>query len=279
MIGSFFEKIMATSRGGSKFSPDLITPLDSDFKYPLVQVPGKFAIQAWGHLDQDDSHTPIIIGSHRHIEYIAEGMEYIDQRPVDQILDEVSKLDFPEGLKAVKLKEYRALSEDLKGSPGFEGLIGKLERDFDLSIDPADILVDWPSGRAPKNKQKLPSIAMEWETEKPLETTIVALLPTSDWTEAPAYMSFGNYNDCPAPEWHVAALQYWKARLDFKLVGISHETLDLRVSTRPQNRDEAVRYAIELYCYCPDLVEQGSGSIAELARDLMNNEWWDLWWD
>jgi len=112
-----------------------------------------------------------------------------------------------------------------------------------------------------------------------LDQILIALIPTSDWTEIPAYMRFGGYNDCPAPEWHVAALRYWRDLYNVQLIGLSHETIDLRIPHPPQSREEAAAQAITLYDYCPDIVEQGSGSVSELARDLMTHNWWYLWWD
>lgn len=279
MIGSFMSTILAACRRAPSFSTGMITPVESNFKFPLVQVPGKFAVEAWEHLAKDDTQTPVVIGSLEHIEYISEGMEFAEQETVEQILAKANNLDFPKELKAIKLKEFRDLMEAMKDDPNFKGMLEELELEANPTIEPKDILADWPTGRVAKSNLTLPSVAIDWSAEKSFKIIVVALLPTSDWTEAPAYLRFGGYNDCPASEWHVAALRYWRDLYGVRLVGLSHDTLDLRVSTFPKSREEAAQQAIALYDYCPDLVDQGSGSISELARDLMSHNWWYLWWD
>ena len=55
--------------------------------------------------------------------------------------------------------------------------------------------------------------------------------------------------------------------------------MNLRVAERPGTRAEALALAQEHYDYCYDIVDQGVGTLSQLAAALMNDDWWYFWWD
>lgn len=116
-------------------------------------------------------------------------------------------------------------------------------------------------------------------TRKPLDRVFIALVPTSDGTEVPAYFRWGNWNGCPAPQFHVAALRSWRDRYGAELVSLGADVMDIRVARRPETPDAAMALAREHYEYCNDIVDQGTGTISELAAMLMDTDWWYFWWD
>jgi hypothetical protein len=107
----------------------------------------------------------------------------------------------------------------------------------------------------------------------------IALIPTDDWTEIPAYLRYGNWNECPAPEYQVAALRSWRDRYGAELVGMAFDTINLRVSRRPETREAALALAQEQYLYCNDIIEQGTQTYSRLAASLLASNWWFFWWD
>jgi hypothetical protein len=107
----------------------------------------------------------------------------------------------------------------------------------------------------------------------------IALIPTDDWTEIPAYLRYGNWNECPAPEYQVAALRSWRDRFGAELVGMAFDTINMRVSRRPGTREEALALAQEQYVYCSDIIDQGTQTYSRLAASLMSSNWWFFWWD
>ena len=135
----------------------------------------------------------------------------------------------------------------------------------------------------------------EWPSEKPASTGLtiasdilsgksapkvhIALIPTDDWTLIPAYLRWGDWNDCPPPEMHVAALRSWRDRYGVELVGLSHDTLNLRATKHPATREEALALAREQYAYCTDIIDQGVGTYNALAAILISDDWWYFWWD
>jgi len=279
MVGSFISAFLAACGRKTSFSTEMMQPYESKLGFPLVQVAGEYALDAWEHLSIDTTISPVIIGDPKDLLYISESLEYTESETVEEIIIKAKKLKFPSGLKAWRRAAFTELLGSGENNPEFKALFGNLESIPEEIMKPSDILADWPRGRSPKRKLNLPSLAIDWRTDLPLKTVVIALIPTSDWTEVPAYLRFGGYNDCPSPEWHVAALRYWRDINSARLIGVSHETLDLRVGKQPETREEAAQQAIDLYEYCPDIIDQGTGSFSELARGIMQDEWWSLWWD
>jgi hypothetical protein len=137
-------------------------------------------------------------------------------------------------------------------------------------------LGEWPT-TVPEMPQL--SVAVDLRSGSPLAQVYIVTVPTDDWTTIPAYLRWGNWNDCPAPEYHVAALRSWRDRFGAELIGLSHDVMNIRVRRRPSNRAEALDLAREQYSYCSDIVEQGVGSLSALAAALMEHDWWFFWWD
>ena len=135
---------------------------------------------------------------------------------------------------------------------------------------------DWP---ATASVEAGLSVARDVLSDKPFPKVHILLLPTADGAEVPAYLRWGNWNECPKPERHVVILRDWGKRYGAELVGISGDVINLRVRRRPATREEALRLAREQMEYCLDIVDQGVGTLAELAASLMSDDWWYFWWD
>jgi hypothetical protein len=107
----------------------------------------------------------------------------------------------------------------------------------------------------------------------------IAILPTHDVTEAPAYLNFGGWNENPPPEHHIAALRDWRDRFGAELVTCGCDLLELSIGRRPASREAALALAHEQYAYCNDLIDQGFDDFARLASALTVSDWWSFWWD
>jgi hypothetical protein len=92
-------------------------------------------------------------------------------------------------------------------------------------------------------------------------------------------LGFGNFNTCLAPEVHICLLRAWSETYDLKLVCLDTDTLELEVGRPPTTRKDALRLAGEQYRYCSDIVEQGTGTIEQLAAGLLKGRSWYFWWD
>jgi hypothetical protein len=155
-------------------------------------------------------------------------------------------------------------------NPTWEELIAAMSRESQPPIG------EWPSSVSESPEL---SIALDLRTGAPIPLAHIIIVPTDDWTTIPAHFHWGHWNGCPAPEYHVAALRSWRDRFGAELVGLSHDVMNLRVRQKPKTQLEALELAREHYAYCPDIVDQGVGSLSALAAALMAHEWWYFWWD
>jgi hypothetical protein len=58
-------------------------------------------------------------------------------------------------------------------------------------------------------------------------------------------------------------LKQWEARCKFRVTGAGHDTVDIEFDTLPEDMDAFVR---DLYQFCPDLVDQGTGCVHEMVE-------------
>ncbi|MBU6445420.1 MAG: DUF4253 domain-containing protein [Alphaproteobacteria bacterium] len=138
-----------------------------------------------------------------------------------------------------------------------------------------------PVGDWPEHPDEAPGLTVVTNLLKgtALPKVRIALIPTDDWTAIPAYLRWGGWNECPAPEYQVAAFRYWRDRYGIELVGMTSDTLNLTVARPPSTREEALALAREQYVYCSDIVDQGTQTLSALAATLMSGGWWFFWWD
>lgn len=108
---------------------------------------------------------------------------------------------------------------------------------------------------------------------------IFALIPTVTAWQAPAYLGFGGWNECPEPAIHCAAFRYWQERRGARIVVITNDVVEAEVEHPPTSRDDAIALAHEQYEYCDDIVSQGTQTISVLAASLLNAPFWFFWWD
>jgi Domain of unknown function (DUF4253) len=134
---------------------------------------------------------------------------------------------------------------------------------------------EWPAKPSPLAEL---TVAMKYDLTL-LPEVYIALIPTDDWTTVPAHLRWGGWNACPRAEFHVAALRSWRDRFGAELIGLSSDRMDLRVERRPDTREQALELAREHYVYCNDIVDQGEGTLSNLAACLFADNWWNFWWD
>lgn len=74
----------------------------------------------------------------------------------------------------------------------------------------------------------------------------------------------------------IAKLKEWEQRYPFTITGAGLDWVEVRFE-RPPTDLEA--FAKEVYAFCPDVVDQGSGSVSELAKEIGKTQTLFLWWD
>jgi hypothetical protein len=267
------------------------------FPFERVEVTGEMALSKWEELKTSGRGAPIVLGDD---ESLARLMEpFSERRPekksVAEILAAADRIRHPEDLVAHHSRERARSVEQLKqyldtqpnaplpqmsvldAQGNRRQLTPEEARAAVLqSFDKAPEIGEWPTEVPPAPGL---SVAMDLRTGQAAQRVHIALIPTDDWTTTPAHLRWGGWNECPAAEYHVAALRSWRDRFGIELVGMNPDTLNLRAARSPQTRTEALELAHEQYVYCNDIVDQGVGTISALAASLMADPWWYFWWD
>lgn len=268
------------------------------FPLKLIETTGDKALAKWQELKAAGQGSPIILAGDETgalgnmlNPFGPDAPE--EPAPVDDILRLAAGIEFPADL----VKQRKAESEfflqqfkkDLAAKPDMslpritqtDGVTTRtLSREEVLAAmesEPEEPpLGEWPAKPEPSIGL---SVARNILTGVPLPKVYVGIAPTGDGAAIPAYLRWGGWNECPAAEYHVAAMRGWRDRYGAELVGMSDDTINLRVASRPKTREEALALAREHYIYCADVIDQGFPSYSALAAYLMANDWWYFWWD
>lgn len=236
--------------------------------YPRVEVPGERALAEWERLRAEGRGWPVIVGDDEQLDAIAEQFSLEDQAVFPPPPGVPSPFgDAPAPTPTAILAEAATLSFP-------ESLAQWSGTDPDQPEPP---LGEWPAPRAVEGSGL--TVASDILSGKPFPLVHILLIPTTRSWEVPAYLRWGNWNACPPPAQHVAALRRWHERFGVELVGMNRDTLNLRTARRPADREAALALAREHYPYCPDVIDQGLGSLSALAAVLMADDWWYFWWD
>jgi len=71
-------------------------------------------------------------------------------------------------------------------------------------------------------------------------------------------------------------LQKWDELYDIDIWQAETDTIQLKLKTLPKN---ITRLSHEIYKFCPDIVDQGSGDINDISSYLKDSKQIYLWWD
>jgi hypothetical protein len=262
------------------------------FPFQRTEVPGDRALATWQQLKATGRGAPVVLGGDDDVERLMDVLDPAEQgwRAAEEILAAASGIRHP-GDWVARLAEERARErERLLADTPAEGLSNSFVQDASGQIRQltnaeirAMMLAEPhqpPDGEWPSEVPLSPGLSVATDTtDQPLPKVHIAIIPTDDWTTVPAYLNWGGWNDCPDPEYHVAALRSWRDRFGAELVGLSFDTTNLRVARRPATREAALELAREHYLFCNDIVEQGTDTLNGLAAYLAADDWWFFWWD
>lgn len=103
--------------------------------------------------------------------------------------------------------------------------------------------------------------------------------PVTNWWETAAHMKFGGWNDCPPADVHVMLHKTWAEKYGARLMTMSFDTIELAIEKPIVNKEEALEVAGLQYKYCNDGIDQGAGTLENLAASLVGATSWFFWWD
>ena len=109
---------------------------------------------------------------------------------------------------------------------------------------------------------------------------ILAKIPVKNPWEIFAYLPFGGWNECPNTPELMAVAKYWFEQYGALPAVMTHDELEFLLPV-PVSEKEAVDVAVELYGFCPDVIDQGpeEATVGALADVLRQSTVWYFWWD
>lgn len=258
---------------------DEIFPAGSDLAfgkapYPFLRVSGRECMQTLERLSvEHQDQTPIIWGDEseatRLFELHSDPSHEIE--PVESILKKVK------GRSAAQLHDqYRSEVRDRVSQ-----FYRRLGQPDPFEADGAAGQDEPPRGPWPDNIETHthPLSLIDYKTRGFKKELLIGLIPTAHAWQSAAYFAFGNWNECPPPEVHVAYAREWFDSYGARPVLNSADTIEFLVERPIHCRDEAVEMAQLHFRYCSDTVHQGAGTIDALAAHLLNARYWYFWWD
>ena len=74
-------------------------------------------------------------------------------------------------------------------------------------------------------------------------------------------------------------LRSWEDRFGARLLEVGFADIRLVVSRPPRTLDEALPIAAEHVAFCDECARMGLRHVRMIARTLVDNPFWDFWWD
>ena len=230
----------------------------------IIRVPGDSAIETWASardLVTQTGRYPVIVGGPveygsgltSEFEQTLESAEYLVQAGVttESVLADASAIDTDRWFQS-RTDSLEITAADLAASAPLP------EYDYpkDEFITGTDIL-----------------------TGAPRADIEVALLPTANGWEAPAYLLWGGWNDVPQPDELVAIFKRWSTFYGADVVSMTGDVVEMKVTSPPTEDATAIALAREHFLVAPDNVWQGTGDLATLAAAVLDAPVWYFWWD
>jgi hypothetical protein len=224
---------------------------DPDFPYELVRVAGAQAVEVCQRLREEGRgvFTPVILGHLDEVRRVKENMGFSESTP-ESLLARAKTL-VPE--------------EVLRSRKEIEG----------IHCDRED------EGEWPNELPGVPALTAHTSilTGEPKKVIFIAKVPTAKSYEVPAWLKLGDWNECPSADQHVVMHRYWHENYGANIISATGDIIECTVERPPGTREEAIALAREQFVYCPDIVDQGCGTVAQLAATLKDSGVWYFWWD
>ena len=103
----------------------------------------------------------------------------------------------------------------------------------------------------------------------------IAIIKGTDQYEILRIMHTNGDDDDVSHEEVIAKLQQWEKRSRFEIVGAENDWVEIEFRTMPQ---DLKAFADDVYEFSPDTVDEGTGSLDELVKDITMTKRLVLWW-
>lgn len=226
-------------------------PPDARLPFPHLLVPGKAALETWRQLQGEGRGYPLLMGDRGEVHQLVENREQSADTPA-AILAAAATLDLDEWQR-----------DRVAGDPEY------------YRLPPADEGI----GKIVPAAATTLGAHLNVLTRRPKKEVVIGLLPVTESWEVPAWLKIGGWNECPPPEVHVALFREWQKHYGAHVASVTGDVIEFTVERPPLTDAEAMALARQQYVYCPDIVDQGVETVANLAASLKGAKVWFFWWD
>ncbi|GAM14885.1 DUF4253 domain-containing protein [Mesobacillus selenatarsenatis] len=106
----------------------------------------------------------------------------------------------------------------------------------------------------------------------------IGIIPGSDQFDILRVQQTNGDNYDISNEKVISKLKDWYRRYPFIIIGADYDWVEANFEVFPEGK-ALKAFAKEIYKFCPDIVEQGSGSINGLIEEMEETRKLYLWWD
>ena len=105
---------------------------------------------------------------------------------------------------------------------------------------------------------------------------LLAKIPVKEPWQIFAYIPFGDWNDCPSAEEHMAIAKYWQEKYEAEVACIAPDVITYK--TRQPVEGDTMTLAEEQFAYSEDVL-QDYGYLSTLAEVDRKSTIWQIFWD
>ena len=119
-------------------------------------------------------------------------------------------------------------------------------------------------------------MAFQIEINNSLKVDRIGIIKGTDQYEILRIMHTNGDDDDVSHEDVIAKLKQWETRIRFEIVGAENDWVEIEFRTMPQ---DLKAFAEDVYEFSPNTVDEGTGSLAELVKDISATKRLVLWWN
>jgi len=119
-------------------------------------------------------------------------------------------------------------------------------------------------------------MAFQIEINNALKVDKICIIKGSDQYDILRIMHTNGDEDDVSHEDVIAKLKQWEKRSRFEIVGAENDWVEIEFRTMPQ---DLKAFAEDVYEFSPDTVNEGTGSVAELVKDISMTKRLVIWWN
>lgn len=243
-----FKRFGDLFRGQAKGAQEQLSqPAPVEAPFEIITVHGRDVAAKLKELRGRAGITPVLFGDRQEFDRVLEGMSLCTQSS-DQIHAAGLSLDLAQWMKnrVAEQPDYYSVEEaQTRPAVASEPLVPA--RDILTGVHKSEVFI--------------------------------GLLPVAEPWQVPMVLKFGDWNNCPGPEVHLAFFKRWSECYGAVVTAVSSDIVEFQVDRPPTSLEEARALAWEQFVYCDDIVHQGVETLGNLASLLVNSRDWYFWWD